>query len=74
MISTALLPNWFIEKIFQSPPKYFEAIQNGGKSKKMFETLTSLMKLLVADKCKQCEIYRRFYDVFREVCSSLTLR
>ena len=28
----------------------------------------SVMKFLPAEKCKPCEIYRRFCDVYREAC------
>ena len=28
----------------------------------------SVMKLLVAEKCKTCEIYRRMCDVYEEAC------
>ena len=35
----------------------------------MFEQ-RSVIKCLVAGKCKQCEIYRRMYDLYREACFS----
>ena len=30
----------------------------------------SVIKFLVGEKCKSCEIYRRMYDVYRETCFS----
>ena len=30
----------------------------------------SVMKYLLAEKCKPCEIYRRMYDVYGEECFS----
>ena len=49
---------------------YFEANQNGDKSECSRLEQRSVIKFLVADKCKPCEIYRRMCDVYWEACFS----
>ena len=46
----------------------FEAIQNSGKSECSTLEQRSIMKFLLAEKWKPCEIYGRMCNVFREAC------
>ena len=59
----------FMAKIISILQKYlfFEPIQNGGKSRLEQK---SVIKFLVAEKCKPCEIYKRICDKYREECFS----
>ena len=64
--------NWFIAKIILIlKNSYFEAIQNGANQTEYFRLeQISVIKFLVAEMCKPCEVYRRVFDVNRETCFS----
>ena len=49
---------------------YFEVIENRDKSECFKLVQRYVIKSLVAEKCKLCEIYERMYDVYGEVCFS----
>ena len=56
--------NLFGKKIFYSknqfnPWKFLEDIQNGGKSECSKLEQRSVIKVLLAEKCKPCEIYKK---------------
>ena len=44
----------------------FEVIQNGWKLNRLEQR--SVIKFLLAEKCKPCEIYRRLYNEYGEAC------
>ena len=59
--------DWFLAKIILIVQKSFDAIQNGGKIKQYAKLeRRSVLKSLVAEKCKPCEIYRRMWDTCME--------
>ena len=52
-----------IAKIILISQNYlFDAIQNGGKSNTMLQR--QVIKFLLAEKCKFCEIFRRICDIY----------
>ena len=62
--------NWFIAKISLILQKYFvlrlsKMATNKKKESSWIEQRT-VIKVLLAEKCKPCEIYRRMYDVYGE--------
>ena len=62
--------NWFIVKITLIFQKCSEAIQNGSKSECSRLEQRLVIKFLMPEKCKLCEIYRRMCDVYGGVCYS----
>ena len=48
----------------------YESIQNSGQLKYLRLGQRSVIKFLVAEKSKPCEIYRRMCDVYGEACFS----
>ena len=64
--------NWFVAKIilileqysFWCYRKYWQIAKCSRLEQK------SVFKFLIAGKCKQCEIYRRMYDMYRKACFS----
>ena len=62
--------NWFIVKNYFNPPKYlFWGYSKWWQIKQSAFGLKrgQLSNVLVAEKYKPCEIYRKMYDVYREV-------
>ena len=55
---------------FNFVEKYFQAMLNGIKSVYSTQKQRSVIKFLVAEKCKPCEIYRRMCDAYGEACFS----
>ena len=65
-VSLSLTFKWNSLSLFLS----LEAIQNGSKSVSTRLEQRSVIKSLVADKCKPYDIFRRMSDMYREVCFS----
>ena len=61
---------WWQQFILSSQKYFYKAIQNGAKSECSRVKQMPVIRFLLAETCKQYEIYRRMYnDVYRETRS-----